>query len=105
MLGFTHFLGMFMQSGDSETPLRLAIINEFRSTQPTILHLISMGLLFFHPSTLSHLIRLAILPALSSDARPKTQKPLEYTQSASGVPPHVQSGVAPLHGPANPSTS
>ena len=35
MLGFTHIFGLFMQSGNSETPLRLTIINEFRSTQPT----------------------------------------------------------------------
>ena len=35
MLGFTHIFGMFMQSEDSEMPLRLATINEFRSTQPT----------------------------------------------------------------------
>ena len=32
---------MFMQSGNSETPLRLTIINEFRSTQPTVLRKIA----------------------------------------------------------------
>ena len=31
-----HFnFGRYRQSGHSKTPLRLAIINEFRSTQPT----------------------------------------------------------------------
>ena len=34
-VGFHSYFGRFRQSGDSETPLRLTIINEFRSTQPT----------------------------------------------------------------------
>ena len=44
MLGFTHIFGLFMQSGNSETPLRLTIINEFRSTQPTIFRKIATNL-------------------------------------------------------------
>ena len=34
-VGFHSNFGSFRQSGHSKTPLRLAIINEFRSTQPT----------------------------------------------------------------------
>ena len=34
-VGFHSNLGRLRQSGDSKTPLRLAIINGFRSTQPT----------------------------------------------------------------------
>ena len=35
-VGFHSDFGRFRQSGLSNTPQRLAIINEFRSTQPTI---------------------------------------------------------------------
>ena len=34
-VGFHSDFGRFRQSGLSKTPLRLAIISEFRSTQPT----------------------------------------------------------------------
>ena len=34
-VGFHSNFGRFRQSGHSKTPLRLAIINEIRSTQPT----------------------------------------------------------------------
>ena len=34
-VGFHSNLGTFSQSGHLKTPLRLAIINESRSTQPT----------------------------------------------------------------------
>ena len=34
-VGFHSNFGRFGQSGHSKTPLRLAIINGFRSTQPT----------------------------------------------------------------------
>ncbi len=34
-VGFHSNFGRFRQSGHSKTPLRLVIINEFRSTQPT----------------------------------------------------------------------
>ena len=34
-VGFYSNFSRFRQSGHSKTPLRLAIINEFRSTQPT----------------------------------------------------------------------
>ena len=34
-VGLHSNFGRFRQSGHSETPLRLAIINEFRSAQPT----------------------------------------------------------------------
>ena len=43
-VGFHSNFGRFVQSGDSETPLRLTIINEFRSTQPTILRKIAADL-------------------------------------------------------------
>ena len=36
-VGFHSNFGRFRQSGHSKTPLRLAIINGFRSTQPTTL--------------------------------------------------------------------
>ena len=34
-VGFHSNFGTFRQSGHSKIPLRLVIINEFRSTQPT----------------------------------------------------------------------
>ncbi len=47
-VGIHSNFGRFRQSGHSKTPLRFAIINEFRSTQPTAPKKLSQTLLDLH---------------------------------------------------------